>query len=37
MMYIKTNGDVEAVSHESDYNYCENSITMDVLKMRLQV
>ncbi|MBH7076674.1 glycoside hydrolase family 65 protein, partial [Clostridioides difficile] len=32
MMYIKTNGDVEAVSHESDYNYCENSITMDVLK-----
>ncbi|MEZ7089587.1 glycoside hydrolase family 65 protein [Clostridioides difficile] len=32
MMYIKTNGDVEAISHESDYNYCENSITMDVLK-----
>ncbi len=32
MMYIKTNGEVGAISHESNYNYCENSITMDALK-----
>lgn len=32
MMYIKINGDVEVVFYESDYNYCENLIIMDVLK-----